>query len=568
MSGRGVSGVADDAAGALYVGGEIITMDSDRPGAQAVATRAGRIVAVGSEADCRRSIGMRETAQSETAPGEAAQDVRVIDLGDRGGRALLPGFHDVHLHPLPMAFYEHHLDLTPCTSVGEVLDALGDRVRRAGQGEWVMGVQIDHEKLDERRLPTRQELDALSTDVPIVLFRRDGHTAMGSSSALSGARITDETPDPSGGAFGREPDGSLSGLCFESAAQMLIGAVPLPSIDALRGATRRVFARLAANGITSAGTVLQTDSEGPAGESGALEAIAMQMFLDEVPIAINAILTGADISKSVTLRESPLHDPASGRRVAGIKIYLDGTLGARTARMHKPYSDDSSAMGMFTIDRGECARRMEEAHLAGLQICIHAIGDAANDLALDLFAQLQIRHPDGASTGPIHRIEHASVLSQATVESFAELGIVAAVQPLFVRSERDWLPLRLGPDRTPWVYPFRSLLKAGAVVAGASDAPIEDTSVLEAIHTCVTRHGFETQECIDVCDALQLYTSSASEASLTAGEVGTITEGQRADLVVLSGDPTSVPADEILSLEVDLTVSGGREVYSRHAKPA
>ncbi|RIK09068.1 MAG: hypothetical protein DCC49_07590 [Acidobacteria bacterium] len=562
MSRLAAGEVADDRAGVLYVGGSIITMDPRRPGAQAVATRAGRIVAVGSEADCRRSIGMSATPGNDTNTGDAPGAPRVVDLGSR---ALLPGFHDVHLHPLPMAFYEHHLDLTPCVSVKDVLDAIGDRVRRAGPGEWVMGVQIDHEKLDEKRLPTRQELDSLSEDVPIVLFRRDGHTAMGSSAALRGAQITEQTPDPEGGAFGRESDGSLSGLCFESAAQALIGAVPVPSIDALRDATRRVFERLVANGITSAGVVLQTDSEGPAGESGALETIAMQMFLDEVPIAINAILAGADIDKALALRDSQLHDPASARRVEGIKIYLDGTLGARTARMHQPYSDDDSQSGMFTIARDECARRMEEAHLAGLQICVHAIGDAANDSALDLFAELKARHPDDAPTNTKHRIEHASVLSRSAVERFAELGVVAAVQPLFIRSERQWLPLRLGPDRVKWVYPFRSLRAAGVTVAGASDAPIEDTSVLAAIHTCVTRNGFETQECIDATEALRLYTSSAADASLTADEVGTITEGKRADLVLLTRDPTAAPADHLLSIEVDLTVSAGREVYARSA---
>lgn len=580
MTSRSRDALLDDTAGVLYRAANVVTMDPHRPTAEAVATRGGRIISVGSEGDCCRSIGMRETATETTDArggpagggpagrgpvsrgpgGDQSSAPRVVELA---GRTLLPGFHDVHLHPLPMAFFEHHLDLTPCISVAEVLDALADRSAGAAPGEWVMGLRIDEEKLTDHRLPTRAELDSIAPQLPIVLFRRDGHTALGNTAALAGAHIAEDSADPDGGAFDRDVDGSLTGLCRESAAQLLVGAVPVPGIEALREATRRVFNGLATDGITTVGMVLQTDAEGPAGAAGVFECPALQMFIDEIPMASNAILSGAEIENVLAVKASTLHDPATGRRVGGMKIYLDGTLGARTAFMHEAYSDDPTKLGMLTIDEEVCAARMEAAHLAGLQVCIHAIGDSANDLALSLFADLIAKHPGAEGRRLGHRIEHASVLSQPTVERFAELGVIAAVQPLFMRSERDWLGSRLGRVRTKWVYPFRSLLEAGVTVAGASDAPIEETDVLAAIHTAVTRHGFEMEQCIGAEEALRMFTSDAAAASLTDGETGTITEGKRADLVALSGDPTGVSADEILSLEVELTVSGGRDIFRR-----
>jgi hypothetical protein len=528
---------------ALYTGGTILTLDASRPVAEAVATAEGRVLAVGSTEESLRALGDR--------PHE------VVDLGPG---ALLPGFVDAHLHPMAMCFFALHLDLGAATTVADVLDAVADRARDSA---FVLGLQVDEERLAERRLPTRDELDAAARGGPVVLLRRDGHTALGNTAALAAAGIAPDAADPARGAFDRGPDGRLTGLCREAAAQRLMGAVPGPDLERLRPAARQAFGRLAAAGITSVGAILQTDAEGPGGEAGALEWVGLQLLLDELPQATHAILCGRDVDTVLSARATPLHDPAAGRRVGGLKLFLDGTLGARTACLHHPYSDDHRGRGLLTLDLAEAARRAEAAHVAGLQVCVHAIGDAAVSRALDLFADLLARHP---AAGHGHRVEHASVIAGRDVDRFAELEVAAVVQPLFLRSEQGWLGDRVGPERLRRTYPFRSLLDAGALVAGSSDAPIEDPDVLAGIAAAVTRHGIVPAEAITVEEGLDLYTRAGAAAQHRLDEAGTITPGKRADLVVLAADPRAVPVDRLAALGVERTVVAGRVVHDRRAR--
>jgi predicted amidohydrolase YtcJ len=516
-------------------------MDESGPETSALATRAGQIVAVGTREECGASLG---------------SDGTEVDLA---GRVLLPGFNDVHVHPLPMCFFEHHLDLTPFADLESVLDALADRARDEADGAWVVGLQADEANLADGRLPSIEELDALAPSRPVVLLRRDGHTTIANSTALAAAGVEPSAPDPAGGRFERDAGGRLTGWCFETAAQVVLGALPSPGLDDFRSAAHRVVRRLSAQGITSLGVVLQTDPEGPAGAAGAAERWGMELLLDEFPQATHAILCGQP-DAVVAARESGLHDPAAGRRVGGWKVFLDGTLGARTACLHHPYADDPATSGMLTADRSDVARRMEQAHLAGLQICIHAIGDAANREALDLLAELLARHP---APGHGHRIEHASVLSPFEIERFGLLGVMAAVQPLFLRSEHRWLGDRLGTDRLPWVYPFRSLRQAGVVVAGSSDAPIEEPDALAGIHAAVHRYGIGPEEALTVEEALRLYTVDAARAQQREDETGRLRAGARADLVVLSADPRTALVAQLPEVSVEVTVVGGRVVFDR-----
>ena len=549
---------ATDARGALYRGGPILTVDPRRPEAQALATRDGRIVAVGSEDDCRRALGLSEN-------GDVARDgPTVVDLG---GRALLPGFVDAHLHPVAMCFYAYHLDLSPARSIADVLDALSDRAQETLPGEFVLGVKIAAEQLVERRMPNIAELDKVGAGRAVVLLARDGHTSMGNTVALAVAGIRGSREDPPGGSFDRDERGRLTGVCRETATRILLGAVPLPGLDALRAVTGDVFGGLAAHGITAISSVLQTDAEGPGGPAGELESVGMMIFVEDLWLGSHAVLGGQPARAIDARTSSSLHDPANNRVVGGVKLYLDGTLGARSACMHTPYADMPSEQGWLVLDPAVAAARMEAAHLAGLQVCIHAVGDAANEVALDLFADLAARYPDSSGTSPRHRIEHASVLDPASAGRFAELGVVAVVQPLSLRSEAEWLGERLGEERAPCTYPYRQLLDAGVVLAGSSDAPIEPPDVLAAITAAVTRHGFEPGQALTVAEAVEMYTVGGATAQQREHEAGRLVEGFRADLVVLSSDPTSVPPEKIADLEVGLTVVGGRVVHSDMSLP-
>lgn len=533
-----------DAAASLYRNARVRTLDPVRPHATALATMGGHIVAVGTEDECTRALRAAN-----------ARDVATIDLGDA---VVLPGFIDTHLHPIALLYFDLHADLRGAPDIAAVVVALRRAAARLGPDDWLVGLQLDPETLPERRLPTRPELDAASTTHPIVVLAHDGHSATGNGRALVAAGIDAGTPDPPGGHIERGADGAPLGPCREAAAQRLVGAVPPPSLERLRATAQRSFRRLSAHGITSAGVVLQTDDDGPGGETGRLEALAMQLLLDEAPFATYAILGGRTVEAAVAARTSPLHDPAAGRRVGGYKIFADGTLGSCTACMHEPFADRPGERGYLTLGEDQLLARMQAADAAGFQICVHAIGDAAVERCVTLYERLLAGRP---ARDHRHRIEHASVVSPDVLPRIARLGLAVSTQPLFIHSEKGWLHRRLGPERARHVYPLRALLDAGVLVAGASDAPVESTSVLHAIQVCVTRDGFEPQQAITAWEALRLFTTDAARLQFEEHEKGTLAAGKRADLVVLDDDPLAIDPGRIAAVRVLRTVAAGRTVH-------
>lgn len=500
--------------GVLLVGATVHGPAPCPPGT-AVAAHAGRIVAV----------GPADVVAAALPPGHA-----IVDLA---GRALVPGFIDAHTHPLPAAFFEHHLDLAAATSVVEVLDLLRDRATTVAAGEPLLGLRVDDSGLVEGRLPTRAELDAVGGGRPVVLLRRDGHHALGSSLALVAAGLHDGSADPEGGYLERDAEGRLSGLCGEAASSLLLGIVPVPAWEDLESATDRWAARLVTQGITGISAICQTADEGPAGAAGALEAVAWSSLVDRVPFDVQTILIADGADAIADLRDSGLHDPARGRRLDGLKLFLDGTLGGHSACLHHPYDDRPDGAGMLTLAPEAAYARMVDAHRAGLSVCVHAIGDRANRTAAELLDRLLTEHPGEHR----HRVEHASVLDEATVELLARRSVAAVVQPISLASEQRWLRQRLGDERLSRTYPFRTLLDAGVVVASSSDAPIEDTDVVAGLHAAVDRLGIAPEQAVTPREALAMATTGAATARGTEGDQGRIAPGARADLVVLDRDP-------------------------------
>jgi len=255
---------------ALYTGGEVVTLEPGAPRAEALATRGDRILAVGDAASCRDAL--------------RAAGISDFDHVPLAGRALLPGFIDTHLHPIPLLYFELNADLRGLASVAALQDALQRSAARLAPGEWLVGLQLDPEALAERRLPTAAELDAACPDRPVVVLGHDGHSASGNARALAAAGIDAGAGDPTGGRIERAPSGAPTGVCRESAAQLLLGAVPTPPLERLRAGARDTFGRLSACGITSAGVVLQTDDEGPARAARRLAALGLGAPLGDVPV--------------------------------------------------------------------------------------------------------------------------------------------------------------------------------------------------------------------------------------------------------------------------------------------
>jgi predicted amidohydrolase YtcJ len=281
----------------------------------------------------------------------------------------------------------------------------------------------------------------------------------------------------------------------------------------------------------------------------------MGLLLDVTPFCTYALLIGRTPAAAIAARATPLHDPAAGRRVGGYKLFADGTLGSCTAAMREPFADRPGERGLVTLPEPELYERMRAAHEAGLQVAVHAIGDAAVERCVALFERLVAERPRADHR---HRIEHASLVPPELVPRLARLGVGVSTQPLFVHSEKEWLHRRLGAQRARHVYPLRALVEAGVLVAGASDAPVESTDVLHAIQCCVTREGFEPQQGLTPAQALDLFTRQAARLQFEEAEKGTLAPGKRADLVVLSGDPLVVAPERIAGLRVLRTVCGGR----------
>ncbi|MHB8896694.1 MAG: amidohydrolase [Candidatus Geothermincolia bacterium] len=520
----------------LYLGCGVYTVDNARPRADAVAVEGDRIAAVGGVEECRAALG------------EVHEEV------DLGGGTLLPGFIDTHVHPVMLAYFNMNARLSGARSIADVQDLLREAAA-ARPGAWVTGLDFDDQKLGERRMPTRHELDEAAGDVPAVVIRCDGHMLIANTRAIEAAGITAGTPDPAGGFIDREPDGFPAGPFREAAAQVVLSAAPFPDVELFKQSALSMFDELAARGITSVGSVLQTDAEGPAGAQGSLDLLAMQLVLGGIPQSIFSMLIARDFAKIEAARDTALEqNQPGGHRVGAMKLFADGSLGSSTAYMSAPFSDAPSNRGFMIYDDAELYRRMVAAHVAGLQIAAHAIGDAAIRRVLDLYEKLLGEYPREDAR---HRIEHASVLDPTIVDDMARLGVVAAVTPLYIDSEKGWLAGRVGEERARWTYPFRSMLDAGVRVAGSSDAPVESTDVLSAIQCCVTREGFETRQGISAVEAVRMYTLDAAFAQHEEGVKGSITPGKRADMVLLDADPTAVSPGRISGIKVKRTIAGG-----------
>jgi predicted amidohydrolase YtcJ len=530
------------AARLLFFNGDIHTVDDAYPAPDAVAVRDGLIAAAGSRVHC-----------------ESALDggFEAVDLE---GKALLPGFIDTHLHPLMLVYYAMNADLHGVGSVPDLTARLRGAAESSAPGSWVVGLAFDEQDMDEPSLPTRHDLDRAVADRPVMVVKHDGHTVIVNTAAIEAAGVTADTPDPDGGLIDREPNGYPAGTFRETASEIIKGRVPLPDPQSFVDGAVGSFGKLTSRGITSAGAVMQTGAEGPGGADAALEVGLVAMLLEYIPVNLYGILLAAELEQVVSAQQTPLHNArvGAGHRIGAVKIYADGTYGSCTAYMEETYADQPDKRGFMTTSPEEIYRRMVWAHEAGLQVAVHAIGDAGIRLTVELYDRLLRENPRRDHR---HRIEHASQLDARLVSDMLRLGLVVSTQPMFIHSEKGWLAKRLGPERTPWTYPFRSLVEAGVKVAGASDGPVESVDVLHAIECCVTREGFETSQCITAEQALRMYTIDAAYAQFEDAVKGSITPGKRADLVVLGENPVRVSPGEIRHIPVERTLVGGETVF-------
>jgi predicted amidohydrolase YtcJ len=509
----------------VLVNGELITMNSSAPFAQAVAVKKDKIVAVGTTSEIRRWRGKK---------------TKTVDLK---GKTVAPGFTDSHAHIIWLGFQSSELDLRHVSSIESIQQQLREKAKVTEKGKWIFGRGWDQDLLKEKRYPTRGDLDKAAPDNPVFIVRVCGHVGVANSKALEIAFIDEKTAKSLGDCVGRDSEtGELTGLFKEKAVDLIRG-VPKPNRRELQKACIIALSEAAKFGLTS--VVCITDSPG---EVYALEKLAEK---GRLPLRVYAMVPIDSVRK---FKDRKVDDPYL--KVRCVKMFADGSLGARTAALMEPYADEPSETGLLYYTPKQQRELVEEADSSGFQIAVHVIGDKAVEQTVQAFEDLGkeqvMKHR--------HRLEHVSVLNQSLIKRIKSLGLLATIQPHFVVSD-FWVINRLGPERARWTYAFKSLIDNGVPVAGSSDAPVEQLSPLLGVWAAVTRER-SPEERLSVMEALRAYTLGGAYFSFEEKVKGSIEVGKYADLAILSQSPLKVKPDSIKDIKVEMTIVGGKVVYS------
>jgi predicted amidohydrolase YtcJ len=478
----------------------------------------------------------------------------VLDLG---GRFVCAGFNDAHVHLVGGGFSLGRVELRGATTLEELRDRVAGGASRLAEGAWIEGRGWDQTQLPGGDYPPLGLLDEASGGRPAFLFRTDGHTAWANSAALAAAGIGPDTANPPGGEIVRGPDGAATGILKESAATLVERVIPRPGPAEQRAAVLSALAEFRRLGITS------VSEFSPPGAARVYSELMQEGRLT-ARISVWAALTD-DIEAAESIRDLFLPDNLY-LRCTTLKAYLDGTLGAHTAALVQPYADAAGELGLAQIAEEPLRRLVRRAHRAGFQVALHAIGDRATKLALDA-----IEHIGQDVRARRHRIEHAEVVDPNDIPRFVAAGVVASMQPSQLISDLRWLVERLGRDRLAEAFPWRRLADSGARVIFGSDWPVEPLNPMLGLFGATATLaaeglpslGLRAEAQFGAEEALAAYTAGPAWATFEEALKGTVIAGHLADLAVLTGDPTRVPAEEIPSLAVDFTIFDGKVVYSR-----
>ena len=535
----------------VLLGGRVFLADSAHTVAEAVAVREGRVVAVGTREEVRPLVGER---------------TEVVELD---GRLVTPGFNDAHIHFAAGGASLLAVDLLGTRSLAEIEQRVARAAAQAQPGEWIVGRGWDHTRLPASELgpggwPTKEILDRAAPRNPVILSRVDGHTSWANAEALRIAGVNRSTPNPAGGEVVRDPrTGEATGILKESAEGLVARHVPDPTPAQVRRGIVAALELAARTGVTSVQTsATATDVEVYRALRDA-DSLWVRVYAWH-PLEMDVIRAFRGLGITAGHGDEWL-------RVGMLKGYTDGTLGSRTAYMLEPFADDAHTRGLAQYRPGQLDSLVTAADAAGLQVILHAIGDAANRQALDAFERAA--RVNGARPRR-HRVEHAQVLDRGDIPRFARLGVIASMQPTHATSDMRWAETRIGRERAvEGAYAWRSLLDAGATIVFGTDFPVEPMPPVEGIYSAVTRQsreepgvppgGWLPAQKLTREEAIRLYTAAPAYGEWQEKRKGTLAPGMLADLVVWDRDLLTVPDAEILKAAPVLTVVGGRIVYRR-----
>jgi predicted amidohydrolase YtcJ len=517
--------------------------------AQAMAVRADRILAVGTESDILKLNGPATT---------------VVDLQ---GHFVMPGFNDAHMHLTEAGFKKLTVDLTGTHSIEEFRDRIRKRVETAAPTEWIRGSGWDETLWPEKELPSRWDVDEVTSDHPVYLERIDGHVAVANTLALKMARVTLASKEPEGGEIGRDISGQPNGILRETAKEMVSAIIPAPSADKRRQAVEAALAEIAASGITSVQDYSPDENDENFRVYEQLEREGRLTVRITEWLPFNNPLSALQKSRA----GHPLSDPML--HTGMLKGFMDGSLGSHTAAMLQPYSDDPKNSGLPRYEQSKLNEMAKERLAAGFQLGFHAIGDQAVQMALDAFAEAEkAAHANGtkAQDGTENyrlRIEHDQVTNPMQIARFRELKIIASMQPSHLLTDMHWAQSRLGPTRAGHSYAWAEFANHGVTLAFGTDYPVEPVAPFRGLYVTITRQSedgkidYYPQQKLTIEQALAAYTSGSAFAEFAEKQKGTLAPGMLADFVVLDRDLTAIPPQKILDTQVLRTVVGGKIVY-------
>ncbi len=529
----------------LLYNGRVVTVDDKNPTAEAIAVRDGRIIEVGSS-DVLRNKYIAHRAE------------------DLKGACVFPGFNDAHLHMNGLGRRIMELNLVGTRSYDEIVHLVDARVQSAPKNPWILGRGWDQNDWTVKEFPTADKLNAVSGNYYIALKRIDGHAVLVNKKTLEAAGITRHTPDPAGGAILRDTNGDPTGVLVDNATLLIERIKPLPTREDDSLALEAAMEACLKVGLTS----VHDAGVGPAKVS------LYKSFsrTGRLKTRIYAMLDGSDPSllAEYFAKKRDTTDLDRFLKIASIKLYADGALGSYGAALLKPYSDNPKTSGLAVTSAEEIEQITEQALERGYQVCVHAIGDRGNRIALDAFEKALL-HTKTYGLDKRLRIEHAQLVDEFDIPRFAKLGVVASMQPTHCTSDMYWAENRVGSKRILGAYAWRKFMQNGVTVCNGSDAPVESNDPLWGIYAAVTRQdhtsfppgGWYADQKMTVMEAIRGFTINAAYASFEENQKGSIEKGKLADLVILDRDITLIEPKEILNTSVRMTIVGGKILYRR-----
>lgn len=531
-------------ANLIVTNANIYTVDRQHPKAEALAVIGDRIVAVGSKAEI------------DLWRGPKAQVI------DAHGKLLLPGFNDSHVHFTDGGAALAEVQLNDATSAEEFKNRIAAQAAKIAKGAWVLGGDWDETKWKPPQLPTAALIDDVTRTVPVYVNRYDGHQGLANSAAMKLAGISAKTADVPGGVIVRDATGTPTGIFKDAAQNLIFKAIPPLSHEQRLAAAKRALGYAASVGVTSV-QHMSADYADVEVYSELLESGELTTRIYCAPLE-----TGWRDQAKVGLRRAW---GSTYLRLGAVKGFADGSIGSRTAALFEPYSDEPDNRGILSDEMHppEAMReRLMKADAAGLQLRVHAIGDRAISMVLDMFAAIEKAHGlhDQRMT-----IEHAQHVAPQDFERFAQLHVIASMQPYHAIDDGRWVEARIGHERARTSYAWRSFLDHGVTLAFGTDWDVAPLNPMLGLYAAVSRatldgknpEGWIPEQRITLAEAVEAYTMGSAFAEFQEKEKGSITPGKLADLVILSDNIFAIKPDAIRNVKVETTIVGGKTVYQR-----